>query len=264
MAENKKSFIFYTDWSATFNELPDDKAGQLIKYLLNYVNDEKPCTEDILIKAVFANIKNQLKRDLSKWEESTEKKSMNGRLGNLKRWNSDLHSKVINDSLTLEQAEAIAINRKASHPDRTVSQKVANIAVNDNVTVTVNDNVKEEIEYIYSIYPSKCLVRNVSTGKNKSDKTKINTLLKSKTKEQVETTIRNYLKECSREKQMIKNFGTFLNNFPDDESSVEMPKEKLYRVKWTSEPEKIVPLAKAEHFKRSFDLPGFNFKMEEV
>jgi len=68
MAKNKKSFIAYTDWKDTFDALPDDKAGKLIKFIYAYANDENPKTDDVLINAVFANIKNALKRDLEKWE----------------------------------------------------------------------------------------------------------------------------------------------------------------------------------------------------
>jgi len=68
MAENKKSFIAYSDWKETFDALPDEKAGQLIKHIFAYVNDENPISEDILINAVFVNIRNTLKRDLRKWE----------------------------------------------------------------------------------------------------------------------------------------------------------------------------------------------------
>lgn len=68
MAENKKSFIAYADWKETFDSLPDDKAGQLIKHIFAYVNDENPTSDDLLINAVFINIRNTLKRDLKKWE----------------------------------------------------------------------------------------------------------------------------------------------------------------------------------------------------
>lgn len=68
MAEHKKSFIAYADWKETFDSLPDEKAGQLIKHIFAYVNDDNPISDDILINAVFINIRNTLKRDLKKWE----------------------------------------------------------------------------------------------------------------------------------------------------------------------------------------------------
>lgn len=69
MAENKKSFVAYADWKETFDALSDEKAGQLIKHIFAYVNDENPESEDMLINAVFASIKQTLKRDLKKWEK---------------------------------------------------------------------------------------------------------------------------------------------------------------------------------------------------
>lgn len=142
MAENKKSFILYCDQRSVIDMLPDDIAGKLFKHIYAYVNDEKPTSDDLLINLAFEPIKLQLKRDLLKWEDSAGTKSINGRLGNLKRWNLDLHTKVIKNEITLEDAETIAKHRKTSQGDKPQSPPIANIAVNDNVTVTVTDNVK--------------------------------------------------------------------------------------------------------------------------
>ena len=40
--KNKKSFLLYADWKETFETLSDDKAGELIKHIFAYVNDENP------------------------------------------------------------------------------------------------------------------------------------------------------------------------------------------------------------------------------
>lgn len=144
MAENKKSFILYCDQRSVIDMLPDDIAGKLFKHIYAYVNDENPTSDDLLINLAFEPIKLQLKRDLLKWEDSAGTKSINGRLGNLKRWNLDLHTKVIKNEITLEDAETIAKHRKTSQGDNPQSPPIANIAVNvtDNVNVTVTDNVK--------------------------------------------------------------------------------------------------------------------------
>ena len=144
MADNKKSFILYSDTLSMVEKLPNEKAGELFKMILEYVNDKQPQTDDLLLQIAFEPIKLQLKRDLRHWEETIVSKSLSGRLGNLKRWNIDLYNKVIDKSLTIEDAEIIASGRKVSHTDKTVSQRVAKIAVNDTVTVTVNDNVIKE------------------------------------------------------------------------------------------------------------------------
>ncbi len=124
MAENKKSFIFYCDWKDTFDQLPDEKAGELIKHLLAYVNDENPKTDDILINAVFANIRNALKRDLVKFEEIKLKRSESGKLGG--RPKKQTKAKKPN-AFTEKQSKA----KKADSVNENVS-----------VTVSVNDNDK--------------------------------------------------------------------------------------------------------------------------
>lgn len=137
MAENKKSFVLYCDTLHMVSKLPNDKAGELFKHLLRYVNDENPETEDLIIQIAFEPIKQQLKRDLKKWELEKEEKSIGGRMGNLKRWNNILYQKVIAKELTLEQAEEIASNRIASHTDTNQSDSIASVAV----SVSVTDNV---------------------------------------------------------------------------------------------------------------------------
>jgi hypothetical protein len=79
MAENKKSFIAYADWKETFDALDNEKAGELIKHIFAYVNDENPISKDMLINAVFANIKHTLKRDLRKWEKQHEQRKKAGK-----------------------------------------------------------------------------------------------------------------------------------------------------------------------------------------
>lgn len=140
MAEDKKSIIIYADWITKFEELEDDEAGRLIKHFFRYVNDLNPTAPDRTTKLMFIDIQNQLKRDLKKWEKTLEDRSYNGRLGNIKRWNIDLYNEIVLEKITLEEAENIAKHRKTSLPDINTSPPIANIAVNDNVNVTVNVN----------------------------------------------------------------------------------------------------------------------------
>ena len=107
--------------------MPSDKAGDLFKHILAYVNDENPITNDLIIELTFEPIKQQLKRDLDKWEnEIKPQRSQAGRLGGLKSGEAR-RSK-------LKQNEANALNLK---------QNEANEAVN--VNVSVNDNVRKDI-----------------------------------------------------------------------------------------------------------------------
>ena len=112
MAEDKKGFILYADQKALFEQLSNEKAGELIKFIFAYVNDENPISEDIIINLAFTPIKQQLKRDLVKFNEIKGKRSEAGRKGMAKRWQS-----ITNDNKAL--------------------QTITNITVNDNV----NDNV---------------------------------------------------------------------------------------------------------------------------
>jgi Ulp1 family protease len=131
MAENKKSFLLYADLISTVAKLPDVKAGKLFKLILQYVNDENPQVEDLILQVAFEPIKQQLKRDLVKWDVTKGERSESGRLGNLKRWNKDLYDQVTAKELSIEKAEEIAKNRIAT-------KRVAKIAVNDNVNVNVS------------------------------------------------------------------------------------------------------------------------------
>lgn len=134
MADNKKSFILYCDLIHTVSKMPDDKAGELFKHILKYVNDENPVTDDLIIQLTFEPIKQQLKRDLQSWESVRGVRSDNGRLGGLKSGEARRKQKEAN--------EASASKSKQSE---------ANEAVN--VTVTVNDNVTANVKK--DIYKSK-------------------------------------------------------------------------------------------------------------
>lgn len=139
--EGKKSFILYCDQREIFDQLSNEQAGELIKHIYKYVNDEDPISESTLINMAFTPIKQALKRDLDKWSGQKEGRSLNGRIGNLKRWHIDLYKQVSDNQITIEEAERIASDRKVSPPDRTRSHPIANIAVSDSVNVSVSDSV---------------------------------------------------------------------------------------------------------------------------
>ena len=113
MAENKKSFIAYSDWKGTFDALDNEHAGLLIKHIFAYVNDENPLSDNMLINAVFSNIKNALKRDLDKWETQQNQRIEAGK-----------------KSAKIRKRNATLVNA------RSVSSTVS-----DSVSVSVSDNV---------------------------------------------------------------------------------------------------------------------------
>ena len=84
MAKDKKSFLLYADQQSVFKQLPDEIAGQLIKHIFSYVNDENPITDNLIINIAFEPIRLQLKRDLQKYESIRERNSANARM----RWDA--------------------------------------------------------------------------------------------------------------------------------------------------------------------------------
>jgi hypothetical protein len=114
MAKDKKGFILYSDQKELFEQLPNEKAGELIKFIMAYVNDENPQTDDLIINLAFTPIKQQLKRDLEKFEKTKINRSEAGKAGAEKRWQN-----IANDSKRISSIAKIAVN------------------------VNVNDNVKD-------------------------------------------------------------------------------------------------------------------------
>jgi hypothetical protein len=81
MAENKKSFLLYCDIMHTVKKLSNEQTGILFKHILSYVNDENPELNDLMLELVFEPIKQQLKRDLRRYENICNKNKTNGEKG---------------------------------------------------------------------------------------------------------------------------------------------------------------------------------------
>ena len=165
MAENKKSFTAYCDWNTTFNSLPDDKAGQLIKHLFAYVNDENPETDDLLINAVFANIKATLKRDLKKWEEKSKK---NQEIA-FRRWQTKANESIKENANVCER-----IKPNANYAD-SVSDSVSDILIQPKVVINwdslltqFNNLTKREFKIINDATKKQILTR-LKEGYTKED-----------------------------------------------------------------------------------------------
>lgn len=159
MAEEKNSFLFYVDWGDIFDQLPDDKAGLLIKHICDYVRDAEPESEDMIVNLAFTSIRSTLKRDLKKWEGKKGQKKSSGALGNLKRWNPDLFDKVKAMEMTIDEAVDTAKHRKTSHRDNSESQNIAKVAVSASAsasaTVSESDiviNRNRIQDYLYSSF----------------------------------------------------------------------------------------------------------------
>lgn len=78
---------------------------------------------------------------------------------------------------------------------------------------------KENIDEIYLSYPTKDENNhNRSTGKSSKNKDQIKRLIKTGeySAEKLFAIQKSYLEDCRRTKTYIKNYGTFLNNIPDE------------------------------------------------
>jgi predicted N-acyltransferase len=124
MAENKKSFVLYTDSQGLVNQLPDEIAGRLFKHIYAYVNDENPISDELLLNIAFEPIKMQLKRDLKKWEETKEGRSVAGKASAEARRLAKINQQDLTNSTNVHF----------------VQQTSTNSTVNDNVNVNVNVN----------------------------------------------------------------------------------------------------------------------------
>lgn len=126
MAENKKSFVLYADLIKSIEHLTYEEKGILLTHLLEYVNDMNPILTDRLILTAWKPIELQLKRDLKKFEEVKEKRSLAGkRSAELRALKIDEQSEA--NSTSVESVEQTPTNPTDND--------------NDNDNVTVNDNV---------------------------------------------------------------------------------------------------------------------------
>ena len=124
MDKDKKSFVLYTDQLGIFDKLTDEQAGVLIKHIFKYCNNEAPIA-DFITELSFESIKQQLKRDLSKWEVTKNGRSKAGL--------ASVEARKLKKEQTLTNLTNV----------KSVKQNLTNLTVNvnDNVNVNVNDNV---------------------------------------------------------------------------------------------------------------------------
>lgn len=153
----KKSFILHYDSLSVIDKMSDEQVGKLMRMMKSYHNWNTYVCDDFSVELVFEQFKNQFDRDAEKYEEKTEEKSIAWRVWNLKRRHPKIYKEYKSGVLTLDEAEYRTWSH-SDNSDRTWSQSIANIAVNDNVSVNDNDNKKENnilFDEFWSLYPNK-------------------------------------------------------------------------------------------------------------
>ena len=140
MAENKKSIIVYADWLEQFEYLTDDEAGKLIKHFFRYVNDLNPTAPDRFTEAQFIPIKQTLKRDLEKWEQTLEGRSKAGKASAEARRLAKLNEQKETNSTNVD-----FVQQSSTNPTDSVS-------VNDSVSV-IKSIEERKVNFANSLQP---------------------------------------------------------------------------------------------------------------
>jgi hypothetical protein len=180
MAENKKGFVLYADQRSIIDMLSNEKAGELIKHIFSYVNDENPINNDPLVLLAFEPIKLQLKRDLIKWEDTRSKRSKAGKISAEKRSKQNEHM--------LTHVQSVEHNSTNS-----------TVIVNDTVNVTVKDIYS--FDEFWSTYG-----KSIDKTKCKAKFEKLSNEVKLKIKEVLPLYV-----QSTPDKQFRKNPQTWLN-----------------------------------------------------
>jgi hypothetical protein len=134
MAKDKTSFVLYSDSKSIIDLMTNEQAGLLLKTLFAYVNDENPVIDNS-IALVFEMIKLQLKRDLKKWEQTKEGRSLAGKASAEAKRLAKLNQQTSTNSTNVDFVQQTSTNSTVS------------VSVNDSVNVNViNKDSKANLE----------------------------------------------------------------------------------------------------------------------
>jgi hypothetical protein len=134
MAKDKTSFVLYSDSKSIIDLMTNEQAGLLLKTLFAYVNDENPVIDNS-IAIVFEMIKLQLKRDLKKWEQTKEGRSVAGKASAEAKKLAKLNQQNSTNSTNVDFVQQTSTNSTVS------------VSVNDSVNVNViNKDSKANLE----------------------------------------------------------------------------------------------------------------------
>lgn len=79
---DKKTFLMYKSWNPMLENLPYDKLGELMYYILKYQDGEEGSEPtDPMVAAMFAMIKSTMDIDAEKYAETCAKRAENGKQG---------------------------------------------------------------------------------------------------------------------------------------------------------------------------------------
>lgn len=192
-------------YATFFSYMNETKVARVIKHLE---------TEGIVVKGNY----NDDKWDRTNWYAITPKGI--GILGKCGYSTEVILPSVQNDSI-----DSCKMNNASSQNDSMITDNnntYSNKEEKENIDINISKEKDESecesdemfIERMYKMYPSKCPIRGVSLGKSSKDKTRIRQLMKQYSREDIERVIGLEVKN-KYGKISLRNFSTFLNNFPD-------------------------------------------------
>lgn len=136
-----------------------------------------------------------------------------------------MQSKLIAEYL-FKQLEILTFVHKGKADAAALSLLIETSPAKDIIKAEADNSVNDFVDEMYDLYPSKCPKRNASTGKSHKDKDRIKRLLKIYTQDEIEKVIRDEV-DNNFGVNYMKNFSTFLNNFPEPtKTQVETPQKQ--------------------------------------
>ena len=155
MAENKKSFSLYTDLIKLVNgsnvhgveiePMTDEEAGQLFRWILEYVNDLHPSVPKD-IKFAVVQVKKQLDDDLERWKKQCEINRVNGALGGRPRKPNETENNRIGFQETDQNRTKAKKPDKDKDKDKDINNN--NRIINNSLSSKHDSVVDEIIDYL--------------------------------------------------------------------------------------------------------------------
>lgn len=129
----KKSFVFYSNWAAMVDKLPDDMVGQLLKMICRYEFSGEVIEADPIVSAIFQGIKPSLDMNTEKYQKKVDRmKELNER-----RRNNEVVTK------STRNRDEIVTKSERSRDD--IVCDTVTVTDTDTVTVLSKDNIKNNV-----------------------------------------------------------------------------------------------------------------------
>lgn len=128
----KKSFVFYSNWAAMIDELPDDMVGQLLKMICRYEFSGEVVESDPIVSAIFKGIRPSLDMNTEKYQKKVDRMNEN-------------REKRRSEIKQISERNQSDINMKSSRNHTDIVCVTDTDTVTDTVTVLSKDNIKDNV-----------------------------------------------------------------------------------------------------------------------